>query len=60
MKAVENCPMWSLRSHFYCCSLRSQRWGSFLSDAIYEAHAAKAICIRFAHTSLKAKDTHRS
>ena len=26
----------------YCCSLRSQRWGSFLSDAIYEACAAKA------------------
>jgi len=39
----------------YCCSLRSQRWGSFLSNAICEAHAAKATMYSLRSYSLYAR-----
>ena len=48
--------MFSLRSNLLQVGQADLLRGSFLSNAICEAHAAKQYCIRFAHAFLKAKD----
>jgi len=59
--AVENCPMFSLRSNSIAVRYRSQLGAVFFQMRSMKHVQQKQLCIRFAHTSLKAKASiHRS
>ncbi len=57
--AVENCPMYSLRSYSIAARFARSVGAVFFQMRSVKHMQQKQLCIRFAHTSLKAKASIR-